>query len=339
MAIKVGINGFGRIGRTILRLSSGFPEIEVVGINNTNSDTEYLAYLLKYDSVHGRFDGEVEGRGNKLVVNGKEISVYGTKNPLEIPWTECGAEYIIECTGALTTIEKASMHIQSGAKKVVISAPSPDAPMFVYGVNHNEYKRDMDIVSNASCTTNCLAPLAKVINDNFGIVEGLMTTVHSYTASQKTVDGASNKDWRGGRAAAVNIIPSSTGAAKAVGRVIPSLKGKLTGMSMRVPTPDVSVVDLTCRLEKPATYEEIKAVMKAASESEEWKGIIGYTDEKVASSDFYSDPRTSIFDADAGISLNEHFVKLIAWYDNEWGYSSKTLDLVWHMAKVDHSCC
>ena len=294
MAIKVGINGFGRIGRTILRLSSGFPEIEVVGINNTNSDTEYLAYLLKYDSVHGRFDGEVEGRGNKLVVNGKEISVYGTKNPLEIPWTECGAEYIIECTGAFTTIEKASMHIQSGAKKVVISAPSPDAPMFVYGVNHNEYKRDMDIVSNASCTTNCLAPLAKVINDNFGIVEGLMTTVHSYTASQKTVDGASNKDWRGGRAAAVNIIPSSTGAAKAVGRVIPSLKGKLTGMSMRVPTPDVSVVDLTCRLEKPATYEEIKAVMKAASESEEWKGIIGYTDEKVASSDFYSDPRTSM---------------------------------------------
>ena len=339
MAIKVGINGFGRIGRTILRLSSGFPEIEVVGINNTNSDTEYLAYLLKYDSVHGRFDGEVEGRGNKLVVNGKEISVYGTKNPLEIPWTECGAEYIIECTGAFTTIEKASMHIQSGAKKVIISAPSPDAPMFVYGVNHNEYKRDMDIVSNASCTTNCLAPLAKVINDNFGIVEGLMTTVHSYTASQKTVDGASNKDWRGGRAAAVNIIPSSTGAAKAVGRVIPSLKGKLTGMSMRVPTPDVSVVDLTCRLEKPATYEEIKAVMKAASESEEWKGIIGYTDEKVASSDFYSDPRTSIFDADAGISLNEHFVKLIAWYDNEWGYSSKTLDLVCHMAQVDHSCC
>lgn len=339
MAIKVGINGFGRIGRTILRLSSGFPEIEVVGINNTNSDTEYLAYLLKYDSVHGRFDGEVEGRGNKLVVNGKEISVYGTRNPLEIPWAECGAEYIIECTGAFTTIEKASMHIQSGAKKVVISAPSADAPMFVYGVNHNEYKRDMDIVSNASCTTNCLAPLAKVINDNFGIVEGLMTTVHSYTASQKTVDGASNKDWRGGRAAAVNIIPSSTGAAKAVGRVIPSLKGKLTGMSMRVPTPDVSVVDLTCRLEKPATYEEIKAVMKAASESEEWKGIIGYTDEKVASSDFYSDPRTSIFDADAGISLNEHFVKLIAWYDNEWGYSSKTLDLVCHMAKVDHSFC
>ena len=339
MAIKVGINGFGRIGRTILRLSSGFPEIEVVGINNTNSDTEYLAYLLKYDSVHGRFDGEVEGRGNKLVVNGKEISVYGTRNPLEIPWAECGAEYIIECTGAFTTIEKASMHIQSGAKKVVISAPSPDAPMFVYGVNHNEYKRDMDIVSNASCTTNCLAPLAKVINDNFGIVEGLMTTVHSYTASQKTVDGASNKDWRGGRAAAVNIIPSSTGAAKAVGRVIPSLKGKLTGMSMRVPTPDVSVVDLTCRLEKPATYEEIKAVMKAASESEQWKGIIGDTDEKVASSDFYSDPRTSIFDADAGISLNEHFVKLIAWYDNEWGYSSKTLDLVCHMAKVDHSCC
>ncbi|HOF99752.1 MAG: Glyceraldehyde-3-phosphate dehydrogenase A [Firmicutes bacterium ADurb.Bin248] len=335
MAVKIGINGFGRIGRLAFRASIGNPEVEIVGINDPFADAEYMVYMFKYDTVHGTFKGDVCARDGKLVVNGREISVYAQMKACDIPWGECGAEYILECTGINTTIEKASEHLKGGAKKVAISAPSSDAPMFVMGVNHNSYTKDMTVVSNASCTTNCLAPLAKVINDRFGIVEGLMTTVHSITNTQKTVDGPSSKDWRGGRAAGHNIIPSSTGAAKAVGKVIPELKGKLTGMSLRVPTVDVSVVDLTCRLEKAATYDEIKAVMKAASESPEWAGIIGYTEDAVVSSDFYTDPRTSIFDALAGISLNDHFVKLVAWYDNEWGYSCKLVDLVAHMAKVD----
>ncbi len=335
MAVKVGINGFGRIGRLVFRASVKNAAVDVVGINDPFIDLEYMVYMLKYDTVHGRFDGEVSVKGDKLVVNGKEISVYAAKDPATIPWAACGAEYVVESTGVFTTTEKASAHFAGGAKKVVISAPSADAPMFVMGVNNDKYTKDLKVVSNASCTTNCLAPLAKVINDNFGIVEGLMTTVHATTATQKTVDGPSSKDWRGGRGAAFNIIPSSTGAAKAVGKVIPQLNGKLTGMAFRVPTADVSVVDLTCRLEKPATYEQIKAVMKAASESKEWAGIIGYTEDKVVSSDFITDSRTSIFDADAGISLNEHFVKLVAWYDNEWGYSNKVLDLIVHMASVD----
>ncbi|NLB61573.1 MAG: type I glyceraldehyde-3-phosphate dehydrogenase, partial [Clostridiales bacterium] len=281
-----------------------------------------------------QFCGTIEIKDGKLVVNGKAISVYKCFDPKEIPWKECGAEYVVESSGRFTTTEKAQGHLEAGAKKVVISAPSADAPMFVMGVNQNEYKKDMNIVSNASCTTNCLAPLAKVINDNFGIVEGLMTTVHSITATQLTVDGPSKKDWRGGRAAGDNIIPSSTGAAKAVGKVIPSLNGKLTGMSLRVPTVNVSVVDLTCRLEKPATYDEIKRVVKAASESEQYKGILGYTEDMVVSSDFKTDSRTSIFDANAGISLNDNFVKLISWYDNEWGYSNKVVDLICHMNKT-----
>ncbi len=335
MAVKVGINGFGRIGRLVFRASVEKPEVEVVGINDPFIDVNYMVYMLKYDTVHGKFKGEAYAKDGKLVVNGKEIAVYAAKDPTTIPWSECGAEYIVESTGVFTTTEKASAHFAGGAKKVVISAPSADAPMFVMGVNNEKYSKDMKVVSNASCTTNCLAPLAKVINDKFGIVEGLMTTVHATTATQKTVDGPSAKDWRGGRGAAFNIIPSSTGAAKAVGKVIPTLNGKLTGMSFRVPTADVSVVDLTCRLEKAASYDEIKATMKAASESPEWAGIIGYTEDAVVSSDFITDPRTSIFDADAGISLNDHFVKLVAWYDNEWGYSNKVVDLIAYMAKVD----
>jgi glyceraldehyde 3-phosphate dehydrogenase len=334
MAVKVGINGFGRIGRLVFRAAINNPEVEIKGINDPFIDLEYMTYMLKYDSVHGQFQGTIEIKGDKLVVNGKEIAVYGCMKPEEIPWKECGAEYIFESTGVFTEVEKASAHFQGGAKKVVISAPSKDAPMFVMGVNHTKYTKDMNVVSNASCTTNCLAPLAKVINDNFGIVEGLMTTVHSITATQKTVDGPSRKDWRGGRAAAHNIIPSSTGAAKAVGSVIPELKGKLTGMAFRVPTLDVSVVDLTCRLAKPATYEEIKEAVKKASENE-LKGILGYTEDEVVSSDFIHDARTSIFDAKAGIALNDTFVKLVAWYDNEWGYSNKVVDLICHMAKVD----
>ena len=335
MAIKIGINGFGRIGRLVFRAAVLNPEIQVVGINDPFIDPDYMVYMLKYDTVHGRFDADISLVDGKLHVNDEVTSIYACMDPATIPWSECGADYVVESTGVFTTVEKASAHFKGGAKKVVISAPSADAPMFVMGVNQDTYTSDMKVVSNASCTTNCLAPLAKAINDNFGLVEGLMTTVHSITATQKTVDGPSKKDWRGGRAAAHNIIPSSTGAAKAVGKVIPSLNGKLTGMSLRVPTPDVSVVDLTCRIEKGATYEEIKAAMKAASESEQFKGIIGYTEDKVVSSDFYTDPRTCIFDADAGISLNEHFVKLVAWYDNEGGYSNKLLNLVEHMAKVD----
>ena len=336
--VKIGINGFGRIGRLVFRAAAANPNVQVVGINDPFVDPEYMVYMLKYDTVHGQFPGEVSTKDGKLYAGDECAAIYECMNPADIPWAECGADYVVESTGVFTTTDKACAHFNGGAKKVVISAPSKDAPMFVMGVNHKEYKSDMNIVSNASCTTNCLAPLAKVINDNFGIIEGLMTTVHSITATQKTVDGPSKKDWRGGRAAAHNIIPSSTGAAKAVGKVIPALNGKLTGMSMRVPTPDVSVVDLTCRLEKGASYEEIKAAMKAASESEEWKGIIGYTEDKVVSSDFYHDPRTSIFDADAGIALNDNFVKLVAWYDNEWGYSNKVVDLICHMACVDNGC-
>ncbi len=332
--VKVGINGFGRIGRLVFRASIERDNLEVVAINDPFIDLEYMVYMLKYDSVHGRFNGDVCVKGDKLVVNGKEITVFQCMNPEDIAWGQVGVEYVVESTGVFTTIDKASAHFKGGAKKVVISAPSADAPMFVMGVNHKEYKADMNIVSNASCTTNCLAPLAKVINDKFGIIEGLMTTVHATTATQKTVDGPSKKDWRGGRAAAANIIPSSTGAAKAVGKVIPELNGKLTGMAFRVPTPDVSVVDLTCRLEKGATYEEIKKAVKEASEGE-LKGILGYTEDDVVSTDFVHEYCTSVFDAKAGIALNDNFVKLVSWYDNEWGYSNKCLDLVSHMASVN----
>jgi len=335
MAIKVGINGFGRIGRLVFRAAVAQPEkFEVVGINDPFIDVDYMVYMTKYDSMHGRFEGEVSAKDGKFVVNGKEIKVYDKMNPAEIPWSECGADYVVESTGVFTTTEKASAHFTGGAKKVVISAPSADAPMFVMGVNQDKYTKDMKVVSNASCTTNCLAPLAKVINDNFGIVDGLMTTVHSTTATQKTVDGPSKKDWRGGRAAAGNIIPSSTGAAKAVGKVIPELNGKLTGMAFRVPTLDVSVVDLTVNLAKPASYDEICKAVKAAAEGP-MKGILDYTEDQVVSSDFLTDPHTSIFDAKAGIALTDKFVKLVSWYDNEWGYSNKVVDLVCHMAKVD----
>ncbi len=334
MAIKVGINGFGRIGRLVFRAAADNPNIEVVGINDPFIDPEYMVYMLKYDTVHGRFKGTASFAENAIIVNDKKISVFASMDPAQIPWSSCGADYIVESTGVFTTTEKASAHFSGGAKKVVISAPSADAPMFVMGVNQDKYTPDMKVVSNASCTTNCLAPLAKVIDDNFGILEGLMTTVHATTATQKTVDGPSKKDWRGGRGAAFNIIPSSTGAAKAVGKVIPKLNGKLTGMAFRVPTADVSVVDLTVRLEKATTYDEIKAAIKAASEGE-LSGIMGYTEESVVSSDFIGDSRTSIFDAGAGIMLSPTFVKLISWYDNEWGYSCKVLKLIEHMASID----
>ncbi len=332
MAVKIGINGFGRIGRLAFRAAIARDNVEIVGINDL-IDVDYMAYMLKYDSTHGAFKGTAEAKDGKLVVNGKSIRVTAEKNPADLKWKDVGADFVIESTGLFTTVDKAQGHITAGAKKVVISAPSADAPMFVMGVNHEKYNSSQNIVSNASCTTNCLAPLAKVINDNFGILEGLMTTVHATTATQKTVDGPSAKDWRGGRGAAQNIIPSSTGAAKAVGKVIPELNGKLTGMAFRVPTPDVSVVDLTVRLAKPAKYEEIKAAVKKASETN-FKGIIGYTEEQVVSNDFLGDARTSIFDADAGIALSDTFVKLVAWYDNEWGYSNKLVDLILHMAKV-----
>jgi glyceraldehyde 3-phosphate dehydrogenase len=336
MAIKVGINGFGRIGRLVFRAAMENHKVEVVGINDPFMTLDYMAYMLRYDSIHGKFQGEISFHDDKLVVNGHEITFYAIKNPDEIPWKACGAEYVVESTGVFTEKAKAELHLKGGAKKVIISAPAKDkeTPTFVMGVNHKEYKSDMTVVSNASCTTNCLAPLTKVINDAFGIEEGLMTTVHSTTATQKTVDGPSAKDWRGGRAASNNIIPSSTGAAKAVTLVIPSLKGKLTGMSFRVPTLDVSVVDLTCKLSKPTTYEEICKVVREASEGE-LKGIMGYTDEDLVSTDFIHDPRTSIFDAKAGIMLNPTFVKLVAWYDNEWGYSNKVVDLIAYMAGVD----
>lgn len=331
MSVKIGINGFGRIGNLSFQAALAKEGVEVVAINDPFIDAEYMAYMTKYDTVHGRFNGTVEGNDGVLVVNGKEIKVYNEMDPHNIPWGEVGVDYVLECSGVFTTLEKAQAHIDAGAKKVIISAPSKDAPMFVMGVNNEEYDTSMNIVSNASCTTNCLAPLAKVINDNFGIKEGLMTTVHATTATQKTVDGASKKDWRGGRAAAANIIPSSTGAAKAVGKVIPSLNGKLTGMAFRVPTVDVSVVDLTCNLEKPTTYEEICAAMKKASENE-FKGIIEYVEDPVVSSDFTTDSHTSIFDSTAGIMLTDTFVKLVAWYDNEWGYSNKLVDLACYIA-------
>ena len=335
MSIKVGINGFGRIGRMVFRASVNHPDIEIVGINDL-CPADYLAYMLKYDTMHGQFKGEVSATEKAIVVNGKSIPVYAERNPADIPWGQLGAEYVVESTGLFLTKEKAQGHIDAGAKKVVMSAPSKDdTPMFVCGVNLDAYTPDMTFVSNASCTTNCLAPIAKVLNDKFGITDGLMTTVHSTTATQKTVDGVSMKDWRGGRAASGNIIPSSTGAAKAVGKVIPSLNGKLTGMSMRVPTLDVSVVDLTVNLAKPAKYDEICAAMKEASEGE-LKGILGYTDEDVVSSDFLGDPRPSIFDAKAGIALTDTFVKVVSWYDNEMGYSNKVLDLIEHMYSVDH---
>ncbi len=334
--IKIGINGFGRIGRLAFRVTTYRDDVEVVAINDPFIDVDYMAYMLKYDTVQGKFEGDVSVEDGKLVVNGKKIAVHAGMSPAEIPWSETGAEYIIESTGVFTTMEKAAGHFESGAKKVIISAPSKDAPMFVCGVNHETYTKDMNIVSNASCTTNCLAPIAKVLHEKFGIVEGLMSTIHAVTGTQKVVDSPSKKDWRGGRGACFNIIPSSTGAAKAVGKVYPALNGKLTGMSFRVPVATGSVVDLTCRIEKPAKYEDICKAMKEASEGE-LAGILGYTEDAVVSSDFIHDPRTSIFDAAAGISLNDNFVKVVSWYDNEWGYSNKIIDLVAHMSKVDNA--
>jgi len=327
MTIKVGINGFGRIGRLAFRAMAYRDDIEVVGINDL-IDPEYMAYMLQYDSTHGQFKGEVKFEDGKLIVDGKVIRTTSEPNPENLAWDQIGVDYVIEATGLFTDIEKAKAHIKAGAKKVAISAPSKDAPMFVMGVNNDEYDPSMTVFSNASCTTNCLAPVAKVLNDSFGIVEGLMTTIHATTATQKTVDGPSKKDWRGGRGAGQNIIPSSTGAAKAVGKVIPALNGKLTGMSLRVPTPNVSVVDLTVRLEKSATYEQIKKVMLDAATEGPLKGVLGYTEDAVVSTDFLGDPRTSIFDASAGIGLNDNFHKVIAWYDNEWGYSHKLVELI-----------
>ena len=331
MSIKIGINGFGRIGNLAFQAALSREGVEIVAINDPFIAADYMAYMVKYDTVHGRFNGSISSEEGKLIVNGKEIKVYNEMDPKNIPWGKDGVDYVLECSGVFTTMEKAQAHLDAGAKKVIISAPSKDAPMFVMGVNNETYTPDMNIISNASCTTNCLAPLAKVINDNFGIKDGLMTTVHSTTATQKTVDGASKKDWRGGRAASANIIPSSTGAAKAVGKVIPELNGKLTGMSFRVPTVDVSVVDLTVNLAKPATYEEICNAVKKACENE-MKGIMDYTDEAVVSSDFIHDSHTCIFDASAGIALTDTFVKLVAWYDNEWGYSNKLVDLAMYIA-------
>uniref|UniRef100_M4CW19 Glyceraldehyde-3-phosphate dehydrogenase n=1 Tax=Brassica campestris TaxID=3711 RepID=M4CW19_BRACM len=331
---KVGINGFGRIGRLVLRIATSRDDIDVVAVNDPFIDAKYMAYMLKYDSTHGNFKGTINVIDEStLEINGKKVNVVSKRDPAEIPWADLGADYVVESSGVFTTLSKAASHLKGGAKKVIISAPSADAPMFVVGVNEKTYQPNMDIVSNASCTTNCLAPLAKVVHEEFGILEGLMTTVHATTATQKTVDGPSMKDWRGGRGASQNIIPSSTGAAKAVGKVLPELNGKLTGMAFRVPTPNVSVVDLTCRLEKGASYEDVKAAIKFASEGP-LKGILGYTDEDVVSNDFVGDSRSSIFDANAGIGLSKSFVKLVAWYDNEWGYSNRVLDLIEHMAMV-----
>lgn len=331
--VRIGINGFGRIGRLVAKAAAQNPNVELVAVNDPFMDVEYMVYLFKYDSTHGRFQGEVEADGANLKINGQSVAVFSARNPNEIPWGSVGADVVVESTGVFLTKEKCALHIQGGAKKVVITAPSGDAPMFVMGVNHEKYTADIDIVSNASCTTNCLAPLAKVIHDNYGIVEGLMTTVHATTATQKTVDGPSGKDWRSGRSALNNIIPASTGAASAVGKVIPELNGKLTGMAFRVPTVDVSVVDLTVRTEKAVTYKDLCATIKAASEGP-LKGIIGYTEDPVASSDFIGCPISSIFDAHAGIALNQNFFKVVSWYDNEWGYSNRVIDLVAHIAKT-----
>jgi len=334
--VRVGINGFGRIGSLLLRASIlNNKNIQIVGINDPFMDINYAAYMIKYDSVHGTFNVDVKVEGDYLIVDGNKIKFFAQMNPEDVDWAGVKADYVAEATGKFTKLEDASRHLKGGAKKVVITAPGKGTPVFVMGVNEETYRKDMEVVSNASCTTNCLAPLAKVIHENFGIVEGLMTTVHATTATQLTVDGSSKKDWRGGRSALINIIPSSTGAAKMVGEVIPELKGKLTGMSFRVPTPDVSVVDLTCKLARETTYEEIKDVMKKASEGK-LKGIIGYTEEAIVSQDVVNEVCTSVFDASAGIMLNPTFVKLIAWYDNEWGYSCKVLDLIEHMAKVDN---
>jgi len=330
--IKIGINGFGRIGRLAFRVAAQRENVQVVGINDL-LDVDYLAYMLKYDSVHGRFDGDVDVKDGKLIVNGNEVRITAERNPEDLKWDEIGAEYVIDATGIFTTKEKAGLHLKAGAKKVVISAPSADAPMYVMGVNHKELTAEENVFSNASCTTNCLAPIAKVLHDNFGITDGLMTTIHATTATQKTVDGPSMKDWRGGRAALHNIIPSSTGAAKAVGKVIPSLNGKLTGMSFRVPTMDVSVVDLTVNLGKSVSYEEVCKAMKDASEGE-LKGILGYTEELVVSQDFVGETRTSVFDAKAGIALTDTFVKVVSWYDNEYGYSTKIVDLLEYSAAL-----
>ena len=330
--VKIGINGFGRIGRLVFRAAMEHPQAQIVGINDL-FEADYLAYMLKYDSTHGEFKGTINVEGNTLIVNGKKIRVTAEKDPANLKWNEVGADYVVESTGLFTTIDTAKGHLTAGARKVIISAPSADAPMFVMGVNQDSYKPEMDVISNASCRTNCLAPVAKVLNDKWGIVEGLMTTCHAVTATQKTVDGPSKKDWRGGRGAYQNIIPSSTGAAKAVGKVIPALNGKLTGMAFRVPTANVSVVDLTCKLAKPAKWDEIKQAMKQASEGP-LKGILGYTEDQVVSSDFNGDKRTSIFDADAGIALNDTFVKVVSWYDNEWGYSNKTVDLIQYIDSV-----
>ncbi|AOW28692.1 glyceraldehyde-3-phosphate dehydrogenase [Candida albicans P57072] len=333
MAIKIGINGFGRIGRLVLRVALGRKDIEVVAVNDPFIAPDYAAYMFKYDSTHGRYKGEVTASGDDLVIDGHKIKVFQERDPANIPWGKSGVDYVIESTGVFTKLEGAQKHIDAGAKKVIITAPSADAPMFVVGVNEDKYTPDLKIISNASCTTNCLAPLAKVVNDTFGIEEGLMTTVHSITATQKTVDGPSHKDWRGGRTASGNIIPSSTGAAKAVGKVIPELNGKLTGMSLRVPTTDVSVVDLTVRLKKAASYEEIAQAIKKASEGP-LKGVLGYTEDAVVSTDFLGSSYSSIFDEKAGILLSPTFVKLISWYDNEYGYSTRVVDLLEHVAKA-----
>jgi len=333
MSVKIGINGFGRIGRLVLRIAIEKEGVEVLAINDPFMTPQYMQYLLKYDTVHGQFKGTVEVEGNDLVINGKKVIFKAEKNPEDIKWGELGVEYVVESTGVFTTIPKAEAHLKGGAKKVIISAPSADAPMFVVGVNTEAYKPEMNIISNASCTTNCLAPLAKIIHENFTIVEGLMTTIHATTATQKTVDGPSGKDWRAGRCACANIIPATTGAAKAVGKVIPELNGKLTGMSFRVGTPDVSCVDLTCRLEKEVTVESINAAVKKASETN-MKGIMGYTEDLVVSSDFINDRRSSIFDAKSTMVLNPHFVKLVSWYDNEWGYSCRLVELILCISKV-----
>jgi len=331
--VKIGINGFGRIGRLVARAAQKNPNVQIVAVNDPFIDLEYMVYLFKYDSTHGHFQGDVHAQDNKLVINNNHISVYTERDPAKIPWGTHGADIVIESTGVFLDIAKCQPHLQGGAKRVIVTAPSPDAPMFVMGVNHEKYDPSINVLSNASCTTNCLAPLAKIIDEKFGIVEGLMTTVHSITATQKTVDGPSGKDWRAGRGANQNIIPATTGAAKAVGKVLPHLNGKLTGMSFRVGTPDVSVVDLTCRLEKSASYDEICKAVKEASEGP-LKGIMGYTNDEVVSTDFIGDSRSSIFDAKAGISLNPNFVKLISWYDNEWGYSCRVVDLAVHVAKA-----